>query len=54
MATKLINAGLAVARNPAHTRWLCPVLLLADVILTMLIIRKISCAAPQILQETRS
>jgi hypothetical protein len=32
-----------IARNPWHTRWICPLLLLADAGLTALIIWKVPC-----------
>ncbi|KAF2121101.1 Lethal(2)neighbour of Tid protein [Lophiotrema nucula] len=37
----LINQGLDIARNPKHTRWLSPVLLVADAVLSGLIIWKV-------------
>ncbi|KAK5702603.1 dolichyl-P-Man:Man(5)GlcNAc(2)-PP-dolichol alpha-1,3-mannosyltransferase [Elasticomyces elasticus] len=37
----LINSGLAIARSPKHSAWLCPLLLLADAALCGVIVWKI-------------
>ncbi|ORX92176.1 Lethal(2)neighbour of Tid protein [Clohesyomyces aquaticus] len=37
----LINQGLDIARNPKHTRWIAPLLLIADSVLCGLVIWKI-------------
>lgn len=39
----LIVQCLDITRNPKHTRWICPLLLLADAALCGLIIWKIPC-----------
>lgn len=42
----LIKQGLAIARDPKQTQWICPLLLLADAALCPLIIWKIACTFP--------
>jgi alpha-1,3-mannosyltransferase len=34
---------LSIAKDPWHTRWICPLLLLADTFLTSLIVWKVPC-----------
>ena len=39
----LYNRAIDIAVNPKHTRWLSPVLLVADACLCVLIIWKVPC-----------
>jgi alpha-1,3-mannosyltransferase len=39
----LINQSLEIARNPKHTRWIYPLLLIADAGLCGYILEKIPC-----------
>ena len=47
----LLQTGLDIARNPKHTRWIGPLLLVADAALCALVIWKIPCtiSPPQVL-----
>jgi len=42
----IVRQGLEVARDPWHTQWICPLLLLADAGLTSLVVWKIPCTCP--------
>ena len=42
----LYNRAIDIASNPKHTRWLSPLLLVADACLCVLIIWKIPCKLP--------
>lgn len=42
----LYNRAIDIAVNPKHTRWLSPLLLVADACLCVLIIWKIPCKLP--------
>lgn len=46
IAMNIVRQGLEVARDPWHTRWICPLLLLADAGLTSLVVWKIPCTCP--------
>ena len=41
----LIHQSLAIAKDPKHTRWICPLLLSAEVALCFLIVKYIPCTA---------
>lgn len=42
----IARQGLGIARDPWHTKWICPLLLLADAGLTSLVVWKIPCTCP--------
>ena len=42
----LYNRAIDIASNPKHTRWLSPLLLVADACFCVLIIWKIPCKLP--------
>ena len=48
----LYNQAIDLASNPKHTRWLSPLLLLADAALCALVIWKIPCEIPGNLAPT--
>lgn len=39
----LIHQSLEIARDPKHTKWICPLLVTAEVALCLLIVRYVPC-----------
>lgn len=39
----MLQQCMEIASEPGHTKWICPLLLLIDAFLSMLVVRKVSC-----------